>query len=118
MTSPGKLDSETFERELAVRKMERDVEELERLRRMDEERARLEAERRAQPDNNAPSGQPTVAEPIAATPADVKPLEAPPVDGAAKANQPVTEINTAPPPRPRPAAASKPRPFKIEEPRF
>ncbi|MFN3869705.1 MAG: AsmA-like C-terminal region-containing protein, partial [Hyphomicrobiaceae bacterium] len=35
----------TFERELTVRRMEREVEELERLRRLDEERARQERER-------------------------------------------------------------------------
>lgn len=40
-----KLQSDALERELNVRKMERYVEELERLRRQDEERARREAER-------------------------------------------------------------------------
>jgi hypothetical protein len=37
---------EALERELVVRKMERDLEELERLRRLDEQRAKEEAERR------------------------------------------------------------------------
>jgi hypothetical protein len=40
-----KLQTEVLERELSLRKMERYVDELERLRRSDEERARLEAER-------------------------------------------------------------------------
>ena len=40
-----RIDSEALERELAVRRMERDVEELERLRRLDEARRREEAER-------------------------------------------------------------------------
>ena len=40
-----KVSTEALERELAVRKMELDVDELERVRRRDEERAKLEAER-------------------------------------------------------------------------
>ncbi|MEZ5851932.1 MAG: AsmA family protein [Hyphomicrobiaceae bacterium] len=40
-----RLQSEDFERELVVRKMERDLAELERLRKLDEERARQEIER-------------------------------------------------------------------------
>lgn len=40
-----KVHAEALERELSVRKIERYVDELERLRRSDEERARLEAER-------------------------------------------------------------------------
>lgn len=39
------MHAEALERELSVRKIERYVDELERLRRSDEERARLEAER-------------------------------------------------------------------------
>jgi uncharacterized protein involved in outer membrane biogenesis len=44
-TVEPKLQTEALERELTVRKMERYVDELERLRHSDEERARLEAER-------------------------------------------------------------------------
>lgn len=44
-TVEPKLQTETLERELTVRKMERYVDELERLRHSDEERARQEAER-------------------------------------------------------------------------
>jgi hypothetical protein len=40
-----RINSEALERELAVRRMERDVEELERLRKLDETRRREEAER-------------------------------------------------------------------------
>jgi hypothetical protein len=40
-----RIGSDALERELAVRRMERDVEELERLRRLDEKRRREEAER-------------------------------------------------------------------------
>ena len=43
-----RIDAEGLERELTVRRMERDLDELERLRRTDEERARLEAERTRQ----------------------------------------------------------------------
>lgn len=39
------IQTEALERELTVRRMERDVDELERLRRLDEERARKERER-------------------------------------------------------------------------
>ncbi len=41
----ARVDPGAFERELTVRKMERDVEELERLRKLDEERIRAEQER-------------------------------------------------------------------------
>ena len=40
-----RIASEALERELSVRRMERDVEELERLRKLDEARRREEAER-------------------------------------------------------------------------
>lgn len=43
-----RISAEAFEREIAVRKMEHDVEQLERLRKQDEERSKVEAERRAQ----------------------------------------------------------------------
>jgi hypothetical protein len=43
-----RVQTGSLERELAVRKMERDVEELERLRKADEERARQEQERQRQ----------------------------------------------------------------------
>jgi uncharacterized protein involved in outer membrane biogenesis len=117
MTASGKLDTETFARELAVRKMERDVEELERLRRMDEERARLDIDRRQQQDNALQTGQPTAVGPIGATPADVKPTETAPIEAAVKPEQP-PDPNVAPAPRPRPAAKPVNRPFKIEDQRF
>jgi hypothetical protein len=43
-----RIGVDALEREIAVRKMERDVEELERLRRLDEEAAKAEAERQRQ----------------------------------------------------------------------
>src|SRR5262245_42513687 len=58
LTSLDKLEpainTEALERELAVRKMEHDVEELERLRQLDEARRRSEAERLRQEMGNPP----------------------------------------------------------------
>lgn len=53
------ISSDAMERELAVRKLERDTTELERLRKLDEDRTRTEAERRAQIPGPSPSVQPT-----------------------------------------------------------
>jgi hypothetical protein len=52
------IDSESLERELSVRRMERDVEELERLRRLDEERRRSEANRLRELQQAPPAYQP------------------------------------------------------------
>ena len=52
------INSEALERELAVRKMEHDVETLERLRQLDEARRRSEAERLRQELENATPPQP------------------------------------------------------------
>jgi len=52
------INSEALERELAVRKMEYDVEALERLRQLDEARRRSEADRLRQDMENAPPPQP------------------------------------------------------------
>ena len=49
-----RINSEALERELSVRRMERDVEELERLRRLDEARRREEAERQRRQLEQAP----------------------------------------------------------------
>ena len=49
-----RINSDALERELAVRRMERDVEELERLRRLDETRRREEAERQRRQLEQAP----------------------------------------------------------------
>jgi hypothetical protein len=54
-----RISSDALERELAVRRMERDVEELERLRKLDETRRREEAERqRRQFEQTPPSPVP------------------------------------------------------------
>ncbi len=112
-----------LERELSVRKMEREVDLLERLRRQDEARAKadferqkaLEAERTRQLENlsapwpmpaaptagetDASTGAPTPGEPVAAT-----------VDatGTSAAGAPAADPDAVEPPR----AASRPRPVK------
>jgi hypothetical protein len=57
------VNSEALERELAVRKMEHDVEALERLRQLDEARRRSEAERLRQDMQNPPPSVPTPVAP-------------------------------------------------------
>lgn len=51
------LGSEQLEQELTVRKIERDVEELERLRKLDDERAKEDVERRRQSQTPSGAGQ-------------------------------------------------------------
>jgi len=68
-----RLATDALERELKVRRMERDVDALERLRREDEERSRLEAERRAA----------LSAQGVPATTTDTVPLTAPGISPAA-----------------------------------
>jgi hypothetical protein len=58
------INSEALERELAVRKMEHDVEELERLRQLDEARQRSEAERMRQDLQSPPAPLPTPVAPV------------------------------------------------------
>jgi hypothetical protein len=58
------INSEALERELAVRKMEHDVEELERLRQLDEARRRSEAERMRQDVQTPPAPVPTPVAPV------------------------------------------------------
>ncbi|HWB46030.1 MAG TPA: AsmA family protein [Hyphomicrobiaceae bacterium] len=55
---PPQIDSDSLQRELSVRRMERDVEELERLRRLDEERRRSEANRLRELQQAPPPYQP------------------------------------------------------------
>ena len=61
-----RINSDALERELAVRRMERDVEELERLRKLDEARRREEAERQRRQLEQAPLPAPV---PMAPAPA-------------------------------------------------
>ena len=63
-----RIASEALERELAVRRMERDVEELERLRKLDEQRRREEAERQRRQFEQTP-----VPVPVAPAPPQQRP---------------------------------------------
>jgi hypothetical protein len=63
-----RIDSEALERELAVRRMERDVEELERLRKLDEARRREDAERQRRQLERAPLPMPVPMAPAAPAP--------------------------------------------------
>lgn len=65
-----RIDSEALEREIAVRRMERDLEELERLRKLDEARRREEAERQRLQLEQAPPPAPV---PVAPAPRPATP---------------------------------------------
>jgi hypothetical protein len=67
-----RINSEALERELAVRRMERDVEELERLRRLDEARRREDSERQRRQLEQAPLPMP-VPVPVAPAPRPATP---------------------------------------------
>jgi hypothetical protein len=69
-----RISSEALERELAVRRMERDVEELERLRKLDEARRREEAERQRRQFEQTP----TAPIPVPVAPAAPQPRPAAP----------------------------------------
>lgn len=113
-----KLSLDTLEREVSIRRMERDAEKLEDLRRQDEERARKEAERlrqlEAQPPppgtattatpstapSSGPGSAPVIQAPFPVGPAAAKPMGEPAAaPSAAKAPEPPRV--TRPPPRPR-----------------
>lgn len=123
---PATLNSEALEREITVRKMERDVEELERLRKLDEERAKEEAARAAQPPPSAPNQEPQApnANATTALPPPVVPTDpAAPVAQGATPPHPVAAQPAAPAPpepvraRPTPVPQPKPafRPYTAEE---
>jgi uncharacterized protein involved in outer membrane biogenesis len=68
-----RIDSDALQRELAVRRMERDVEELERLRRLDETRRREEAERQRRQLEQAPLPGPVPVAPVVPAPRPAAP---------------------------------------------
>jgi len=68
-----RIDADALERELAVRRMEKDVEELERLRKLDETRRREEAERQRRQFEDTPA-PPAVAPPGRVPPAGPVPV--------------------------------------------
>jgi uncharacterized protein involved in outer membrane biogenesis len=112
--SETRLNSETLERELAVRKMERDLLELERLRKLDEDRARADAARKASATPASPSDTPGGGFETVVTP--TAPI-APVTPGDAKAPA-ASDVKPAPAPRPvsRPRASTQDyRPFDAEQ---
>jgi uncharacterized protein involved in outer membrane biogenesis len=69
-----RIDSAALEQELSARRIERDVEELERLRRLDEQRRQIEAERlRKQFDPTPPVQRPPLPIPITPSGRDQRP---------------------------------------------
>lgn len=109
------LSSEALERELAVRKLERDSLELERIRKQDEERERLELERRSQAIPPAPTvnGGPAPApSTVVTSPQSVDPTAPAPMPVAAPpAPAAAAPAKSAQPPAPKPAF----RPMTDEE---
>jgi AsmA-like protein len=70
-----RISTDALERELAVRRMERDVEELERLRKLDEARRREEAERQRRQFEQSPEPAPA---PVPVAPVEPQPRAAAP----------------------------------------
>jgi uncharacterized protein involved in outer membrane biogenesis len=68
-----RIDADALQRELAVRRMERDVEELERLRRLDEARRREEMERQRRQLEQAPVPGPVPVAPVVPAPRPATP---------------------------------------------
>lgn len=100
-------------RELSVRRIERDVEELERLRRVDEERAKIEAERRAAAAAAAAIQSAAPAQP-AATPAAVPAPQAPPAIVGPIAPAPLSGVPQVLTPAPQQGANGTPGATPIE----
>jgi uncharacterized protein involved in outer membrane biogenesis len=118
------LDSETLERELAVRKMERDLQELERIRKLDEDRAREDLARRSANPPTEGTAQPGVAldQPAGfSTVVTPSPVVAPvvaPGTPPVTTEPPAVEVKPqAPAPRPanRPRADTKPSQPIVEQ---
>jgi len=108
-----------LERELVVRKLEFDVGELERLRKLDEERSRREAERRKALEEDQPQPVPAPAPPAGAGGADYQiqsgsssSFEDP---AAAAVTRPEAELAAPQVPPPSPAAQRPRRKRPVEE---
>lgn len=103
----GKLTLNAFEQELGLRKLERDAEELERIRKLDEERRQKEIAEEA-----ARTAAKLAAESAAATNAPPASAELAPGSASNQATPPaagtVSPTNAAPPPTPEPTTAAKP----------
>ena len=111
-----RVSIDQLERELAIRKMERDAERLEELRLDDEERARAEAERRKQleaPGPATPAVAPVIEAPLPINPRNLPGQSSSPppggtgADGEAGAPAPLPRVIRPPPGAPRPARDSR-----------
>jgi uncharacterized protein involved in outer membrane biogenesis len=109
------IETEALERELTVRRMERDVDELERLRRLDEERARRERERQQAAEAERQRRQRELEQKLLpGTPpqppqSTAEPVPVP-VDGAATIDpNAAATVDASPPPATEPAPENKPR---------
>lgn len=115
------VKADALEREITVRRMEREVEELERLRKEDQERARREAERlkaleSQQPAAPAPAQPSQAPAPISAVPA-AAPVPVPlPVPVPAQPSQAPAPISAAPAAAPVPAPLPVPAPAPVAAP--
>ncbi len=108
---PATLNLEALEREITVRKMERDVEELERLRKLDEDRAKEEAGRNSlplTPLSGAPAAPDTPLPPAVDVTATVG--QTPPLAAPVPAPPEPVRVRPAPPPQQKPAF----RPFDAD----
>lgn len=99
--------SDELSRELSLRRLERSVDELERLRRQDEERARNEAERRRRLEEEQAAAVAAAAEAAAAT---ANSSIAAPSASPAAATAPAAASSTPAPTGPQPSAAASPPP--------
>lgn len=108
------VETEALERELTVRRMERDVDELERLRKLDEDRARKERERQQAEIERRQKLLRQQQSPATVPAAEPVPV---PVEGAATIDPNAAADATPPPtddtpPEPRPRYQPQPQPKK------
>jgi hypothetical protein len=116
------IETEALERELTVRRMERDVDELERLRRLDEERARKERERQQAAEAERQRRQRELEQKLLPGTSAQPPQSAAepipvPVDGAATVDSNAAAAAEAtpaaePPPETKPRVQAQPQPKK------
>lgn len=102
----SRITAEPLERELAIRKMELDADQLERLHKADAERARREDERRRALESDQSSAPPNVPAPVPTAPMLVAPAQ-PPSANAAPVD-PTLPPGTAAAPAIPPSSASAP----------
>lgn len=103
----SRITAEPLERELAIRKMELDADQLERLHKADAERARREDERRRALESDQSSAPPDVQTPVPAAPVPISPVAPQPSASAAPIDPTLPPAAAAAPAIP-PSSASAP----------